>query len=182
MGVSNFVKKMIFARQISFDKGRFEMFGIRGVILPVFTFTKLIEEVYGEKGEKVFDILFEAGKHHGHFGIEEVGRQNKASKREFLEEVIDAGNVMGLGEAEVRNLDMREKKMRITLSDSPFAEQFRDSDVLKSIDHPIDHFQRGVFHAIGEEILESEVISRENKCVFVGDNICEIIIEAKNNG
>lgn len=179
MPVSKFIKKMMFARQLEFKEGRFEMLGIRGVILPAFTLTKLVEEVHKEKGGKVFDILFEAGKHHGKLGIQEIGEKHSMSKRKFLNKVIDSGNVMGLGKAEIELLDPKKKLLKVRLEDSPFKHHFEESDILSGVDHPIDSFQQGIFHAMAEEMFDQEMVSEESSCAFLGDDYCEFKIKPK---
>jgi predicted hydrocarbon binding protein len=168
---------MMFSRQLNFEKGEFEMLGIRGAVIPVRTFTHIIESVYEKQGDEVFDILFETGREHGKLGVEKLGKKHSVSKREFLEEIIDSGNVMGLGKAKIKSFNPQEGLLRVNLKNSPFEEEFRQSEVLKDIDRSIDEFQRGVFHSMAEAIFDGEVKSREDKCSFKQDERCEFIFK-----
>ena len=180
MSVSNFIKKMMFSRQLNFEKGKFEMLGIRGVILPARTLTKFVEEMYKEEGDEAFEILFEAGKEHGRLGVEKLGKKNKVGKREFISEVIESGNVMGLGEAKVDVFNPGKGVLKIRLKNSPLEDEFKNSETLKDLDRSIDDFQRGVFHAMAESVFEEEIKSKETKCSYLGDRFCEFIIKTKD--
>lgn len=177
MSVSKFIKKMMFSRQLNFKKGEFEMLGIRGAVIPVRTFTHIIESVYRKQGDEAFSILFETGKEHGKLGVEKLGKKHSVSKRKFLEEIIESGNVMGMGRAEIKSFNPQEGLLRVNLENSPFEEEFRRSEELKDIDRGIDEFQRGVFHSMAEAVFDSEVRSREDKCSFQGDMHCEFIFK-----
>jgi V4R domain. len=166
----------MFSRQLDFKKGEFEMLGIRGAVIPVRTFTNMIESVYNEQGDEAFSILFETGKEHGRLGVEKLGKKHSVSKRKFLGEVIESGNVMGLGEAEIKSFNPQEGILRVTLKNSPFKEEFRQSDELEDVDRGIDEFQRGVFHSMAEAVFDGGIESREYKCSFQGDRHCEFII------
>ncbi|MFB6294386.1 MAG: hypothetical protein ABEI97_01370, partial [Candidatus Nanohaloarchaea archaeon] len=84
MGMSNFVKKMMFAKQLDFKQGQFTMLGVSGVLLPAFTLTRVWEEIYEERGDALFDVMFSVGKQHGEFAISKMGREHHVSKRRFV--------------------------------------------------------------------------------------------------
>ncbi len=169
MTLSRFLKKMLIARQLTFKEGHFEMLGIRGVNLPVFTLTRFIEEMYESQEDAVFDMLFRAGVKHGKFGVEQIGQKNEMGKKEFFHRAIGSGNVMGLGKFEIQKLDLEEQVMIATVSNSPFVEAFEESNVLSDVDGPVDHLQRGILHGIAEETFETEISSTEETCAFHGD-------------
>jgi predicted hydrocarbon binding protein len=176
MTLSSFLKKMLMARQLTFEEGRFEMLGIRGANLPVFTLVSILEEVHDEVGDDLFDMLFEAGKEHGEYAIEAIGREHNMSKSEYLRKTTDSANVMGLGELEVVTFNPEDGQLRVKITDSPFVEFFRDSDTLQDIDRPVDTLQRGIVHGVGNELLDGPIESAEEKCAFLGDPHCEIVV------
>lgn len=178
MGIDSFIKKMMFSRQLDFEEGKFEMLGIRGVILPAHSLIRILEEIYKENGDKLFDMLFEAGKSHGKLGIQKIGSENKIPKREFFDQVFESGNIMGLGKAEIALFNPKKKKLKVTLEGSPLVEEFRGSDVLNSVDRPINEFLRGTFHAMAASVFDSDVVSKETQCAFLGNHACEFIIKA----
>ena len=177
MPVSKFIKKMMFSRQLDFKEGKFEMLGIRGAILPIRTLTTFIEEMYKEQGEDVFDMLFETGKEHGRIGVEKLGKKHSVPKREFLNQIVDSGNIMGLGKAEIEVFDPSNGNLRIKLEKSPFEEAFKDSEALDDLERPIDDFQKGIFHAMADAVFEKDVKSKQTKCSYLGDQHCEFKIK-----
>ncbi|MFB6294801.1 MAG: V4R domain-containing protein [Candidatus Nanohaloarchaea archaeon] len=172
--MSKFVKKMMFAHQLDFEEGRFEMLGVRGVILPAFTVTRLMEQAYEEVGEDAFDILFQVGVDHGRMAIEDVGEEHSMSKNEFMKKMVESGNVMGVGKMSLEEFDPADGEAAVTLQDSPFAEQFMDSGTFQNLDRPVDDLIRGVLHGIFADIFDTETVTvEETKCAFQGDGMCE---------
>lgn len=179
MPVQDYIKKMMFAHQIDFQEGRFEMFDIRGVILPAFTLMKFIEEMYKEKGDAVFDILYETGREHGRLGIEQIGERHKIPKREFFSKVFESGNIMGLGKAEIEYFNPDKPDLGIKLTDSPLDEQFKESEVLSEVDRPVNEFLRGVFTEMADSVIEEDVRMEQSACEYLGDRYCafELVVE-----
>ena len=58
MAVSDFVEKLMFSKKLTFVEGKFEMFGVEGVIFPADVFTKMLEVTHEKTGEEVFEIMF----------------------------------------------------------------------------------------------------------------------------
>lgn len=179
MSVSDFIKKMMMARQIKFEEGRFDMLGIRGMILPSFTVTVLIEEVYDDVDDDIWDILFNAGKAHGEFAIEQVGSKHNVSRRRFFEELIDSANIMGIGYMEISRFDLDSGVLEVKLTDSPFVEEFADRETFDDVDRPVDQFHRGAFHGMGEQLFDAPVTSEEVSCRFLGDDACRIRVQTQ---
>lgn len=180
MALTEFIKKMMIARQFTFEEGRFEILGIRGVNLPVFTVTKLIERMYEREGEAVFDMLFEVGREHGAYGIDKLGKEHNVKKRQFPDQFIGSGNIMGLGKLAVERFNWEKKKAILTIEDSPFKEEFENSDVLSDVDRPIDDLMRGILHEMTSALFDMPVESEERKCTYLGDETCEIVITGKD--
>lgn len=168
MSVSEFVKKMMFSQKLNFKEGKFELMDIRGVILPVNTFSEIIEKQYQASGEEIFETLFEAGKSHGALAIEEIGKKNKASKREFLSKLWDSANMMGLGKLELRNFNPG-NSYQVSLKNSPIVETLKQSEEVKDLDRPVAEITRGIGHGIAEEIFETEIESEFLKSEYKGD-------------
>ncbi|MFB6294387.1 MAG: V4R domain-containing protein [Candidatus Nanohaloarchaea archaeon] len=83
---------------------------------------------------------------------------------------------MGLGRLEAIEFNPEKEVIRMTVEDSPFVDQFRESDVLQEIDRPIHHMIRGMLVAIGEEIFDDDVEAEETECQFLGDERCLITV------
>lgn len=167
MSVSKFVKKMMFSQKLNFKEGEFELMDIRGLMLPVETFGGIIEREYNTSGEEIFDTLFEAGRSHGKLAIDEIGRKNKASKKEFLSKLWDSANMMGLGKLELRNYTSKSYQVRLT--NSPIVSFLKNSEKTDGLDRPVAEITKGIGHGIAEEIFESEIESEFLKSEYKGD-------------
>ncbi len=181
MGLNKFLKKMLFSRKLDFQEGKLEILGVRGIMLPTFTFSHLLEEIYRNSGDQLFDFLFETGKNHAEEAIEAIFSKYKVPKREFPSQALDSGNIMGLGKLEVDYFMPDKKKLKLTIKNSPFVEEFKQSDVLKDLERPVDDLQRGFIHAYAEKLFDCEVESKEEKCEFLGHEKCVIKVQAKEN-
>lgn len=167
------------AKQLTIEDGRIEEFGVRMAFFPTFTLIKMVEKMYERQGEEAFEILFEAGKDHGHHIVEEVGKKNDIPKNRFVEETVESANVLGLGKVESKQFNP-EGRILLKVTDSPFVEEIRKSDKFGDMDRPVDDLMRGMIHGIGEEIFETEVDSKEKMCEIQGDNHCLIEVRIKD--
>jgi predicted hydrocarbon binding protein len=159
--------------------GEIELLDFRMAMLPAFTLTKMVEGVYERHGEEAFEILFEAGKSHGEYAIEELGRKHDISRKQFADQTLESANILGLGEFSMEKLNLDEGKAVYKVKNSPFVKHFRESDVLSDLDRGVDELQRGMFHATTREMFDEEVRSRETHCKFQGDDHCRFIVETK---
>lgn len=170
----------MFSQKLNFKEGRFEMFGLRGVILPSFTLSKLLEEIYEREGDELFEILFKTGKAHGKKGIEEIGEKNKVSKREFISKLSDSANLMGLGKIELKDVNMDDQICVIRVENSPLVEEFKNSDAFSETERPVMELTRGIYHKMNSELWDTEVKSEFTKSEFLGDKCTEIRVEGND--
>ncbi len=156
MVLSEFIKNLVMARQLKFEEGRFEMFGIRAVIFAEKTFSTLIEELHERHGEEVYEIMYEMGRKQGHQAVEEVARKYEADRRQLFLELYESANAQGLGKIEYQEFDP-EGFIKITLGDIPFAGDLKDE--LEAPERPAAEFMRGVYQGIGEEVFGPETVT-----------------------
>lgn len=173
------MKKMINSNQLILEDGRLECLGFNMMMLPAFTWTKIVERLYEEVGEEAFEVLFEVGKEHGEYAIQKVGRDNNVSKRQFIDQSMHTANVLGIGKFNAERLDPDKGELVYTVEDSPFKEEFENSEVLKDVKGPIDYLHLGIGHSVGKILLDGEVESKETKCIFEGDQKCRFVVKRK---
>lgn len=173
--VSDFVQRMMFADQLVMEDGRIELLGFRMVTLPAYTITKFFEELYRVHGDEAFDIIFRVGEHHGHYATSVLGEEHDIPRKQFLSETLDSAGILGLGRFEADVVNFEDGLMSFRLEDSPFPEQFRQSDVFADVDGPVDHLQLGMLHAIAGDLFANPVTTRETRCEFLGDSHCKLV-------
>ena len=168
MPVKDFVKKMIFSHKLKFRDGKIKLFDIKASLLPISTVGRLIEQLYKNMGEGASEILFEVGKIQGNQAIDDVARENRAGKREFLDKMVDLANVMGIGEWRVENFNLS-REIEFSIHESPLISELKTYESLKSREKPIEEFSHGVAYGIGSNLLEGDVNSKITNSQFLGD-------------
>lgn len=157
MGLSDFVKDMVIARKLHFEKGRFELLGLRGVILPTKTFGFMVEQLYEQLGEDMDQIMFETGKAHGKSAVNDVGRENAVSKRELLYDLSDSGSLMGLGKLETSKFRSESCLIEVLISDMALVDKLEASGKFDEPRKPVAEFFRGLYYSFGEEMFDEEI-------------------------
>lgn len=178
MSLGNLIKEMVRSNTLNYQEGYLEILGIRGVVLPAPTYVNLLEETERRTEDNVLDILFETGLKHGKIAVNDVGRKNETSPRQFVDQVIQTANVMGIGRVEVERYDHEKGILVTSIDGSPINDLFEKSSVL-CYDRPIHHFWRGAIHAMSEEVFDAEIESEEKQCEYLGHDKCLIRCEAK---
>lgn len=169
MPVKKFVKKMIFSHKLKFREGKIKLFGIKAALLPISTISKFIEEMYRHLGEEASKILFEIGKAQGKKAIDDIAKENKAGKREFLQKMADLANVMGIGRWKLEEFDVN-REIKYSVEDSPLALELQDKESLANRDKPVEHFSRGIVYGIGMKVIEGDVTSEIISSQFLRDD------------
>jgi predicted hydrocarbon binding protein len=168
MAVSDFVEKLMFSKKLTFAEGKFEMFGVEGVIFPADVFTKMLEVTHEKTGEEVFEIMFESGRKQGNVAIEEIGKKNNMKKKEFFSKMVESANVMGIWKLEVEKFS-EEGSLVCSLTDSPITREIKQSEEFEDVNKPVENFFRGLIHGLGEEVFEEKVKSEFTKSEYMGD-------------
>ncbi len=170
------MQKMMFAKQLEIEEGRIELLGFRMVMLPAYTLTKFIEELYKVHGDEAFDIVKRVGKHHGRYATDVLGREHEIPPRRFIHETLDSSGILGLGKLEAEIMNFDEGKMVFRIEGSPFPEQFRQSNILSDVEGPVDHLQLGMLIGIASDLFDTPVTARETKCEFLGHTHCKLAV------
>ena len=173
------MKKMVNSGQLNLQDGEIELLDFRMAMLPAFTLTKLIENLYQRYGDEAFDILFETGKSHGQYAVDQIGRKHEIPKRQFIDQGLYTADALGLGKFSLERLNLEEGKIVYRVDDSPFKEEFNNSEILSDLDRSIDELQLGMCHTTAEAVLDGPVESEETQCIFQGDPYCRFVIKEK---
>lgn len=174
MGLDSWIEKYVRSNALNYEKGHFNLLGLDGVVIPAATWTAIFEQFHSIDNCDAFEAMFEIGVEHGKLGVEEVGRSNQISRLGFVDKVMEAASVMGMGVIEVEIFDPEDERVVITINESPLNDAFESSEAFSDLERPIHQFWRGVFHKISEELFESEVRSEEMECEFLGSKECVI--------
>ncbi len=160
------VKKLMFAREIDFERGNISLLGHPVIMCPVSTFTEIRRML------EVIDataLLYLASKKSGLSYIRTLQKKFGMKPYDLLKWGINTISLAGWGNTEILKFDMEKKTSITILEDSKFVKSYGHSSV------PIDDIFRG-FAAATASIcfgIDSDVI--EIKCKSMGAPRCEII-------
>lgn len=173
MPLGDLIKNLIRSNALEYREGHIQVLDIPGVMLPAPTYIDFLERVEQNTDENPLELLYETGVRHGEIAVEEVGRKNNTSPRQFVEQAIQTGNVMGLGRIQVERYDCENQLLVTSIQDSPLNDLVEESDILDP-EEPIHRFLHGVMHSISREIFDSEIESEEVRCQYFGADKCKI--------
>jgi predicted hydrocarbon binding protein len=158
------LKEMEFNR----EKGALLYRGVRYLLIrpeTIVAFQKYVEERMGVEAK---DAMFTGGFEGGRLSTERYMKEFNFGPEEILKFMCSMGTALGWGKMEW-NRDGN--KIVIRVYNSPFAESYGKSD------RGVCHLIEGVFAGVGE-VLFGKARSREIKCRAMGDEFCEIVVEA----
>jgi predicted hydrocarbon binding protein len=171
----NFFKKLLFARAISFQEGKFSLFGIRGVMIPSKTFAMLQYEVL-KKDPDTKEILFDVGRQQAKIAIESAKKMASGSSA-IVDLLTNSVSLMGLGKLELINPNIDRGNAVFHVKDSAVASEYKRNKYKAK--ESVDHYLLGLLHGAVEEITSRTVTSKETKCIAKGDPYCEFVCKGK---
>ena len=130
-------------------------------------FIREIHEKYGTGGEA---FLYFLGRTRGEISGRRFKEENIT--REFIEEDLRSLQAAGWGIAELLEIDLKRKYIRVRVHDSYEAAAFEGRS-----NRPRCHFIRGYFEGLFSEFLSTDLESREVKCASMGDPYCELVFK-----
>ena len=163
-------KKLMFARQISFEEGRILLLGRPVMIAPVETFAFLVKTLREEMGQKKADeMIYNAMKK---TGIQYMGGIKKGfsmSKLDMIKWSVNSITLAGWGKVTVISADAQKNTFNLRVDDSAVLKELGKSS------EPTDIILAGYFAGGGTAIFEKDVNVKEVKCRAMGDAYCEFI-------
>lgn len=167
-----FVKKLMFARQLTFDRGKMQVLNQRVVVIPSCVFMYMLKEggSFEEAANYIYLSTKLSVKEKFGVGIEkEYGLKGK-QKIDWLRDVND---LVGLGLLTISDYDPIKKRGIGVVTDAPIAD-----NILKNYgksDKPVDHDIRGFIAGGCSSAFASDVECVETECLAMGDNRCKFL-------
>jgi predicted hydrocarbon binding protein len=143
--------------------------GVRYLLIrpeTIIGFQKAVEDMSGESAK---EAMFKGGFEGGRLSTVRYMEEFNLGPEEIMEFMCSMGGALGWGRMEWEYDDTR---IVVRVYNSPFAEKYGISD------HGVCHLIEGVFAGVGEVFFGS-ASSKEIKCVAMGDDFCEIVVEPK---
>ena len=170
MGLSAFMKKLMFARQFTAGKGRIQAISIRLVSMAFVSLNEIQEEIINELGKKGIQIIYAAAKEGGYALAKQLCMSVGISGKEAVDMLmVGCSDLTGWGEFKLIDYKAEEGHAVFHIFDSPFKEVKSKS--------PQCHFARGLVAGSLRYIFNKEVDAVETKCISSGAEHCEFIVK-----
>jgi len=166
------IKKLLFARQLSFEEGSVILLGVPIVMHPVGTLVS-IRKILEERNEVV--LLYKASKDSGkgyQLNIKKIFGMNHDK---MIEWGINSLTLGGWGKTRIVRLNRDKKTAIIRLDDSAFAKAYGRSKEF------VDDIFRGYAASTGDIIFNTDCDAVEVKCTAKGDGCCEFLVKPSEN-
>ena len=157
MAIMNFFKKLLFARAISFEEGKFTLFGIRGVMVPSSAFAMMQYEIL-KKDPNMKDILFYVGHQQSKTAIENAKNMATGNKA-IIELLTNSVSLMGLGKLDLINPNIDKGDAIFRVRDSAVASEYIKNKY--KTNKPVDHYLLGLLHGIEHEFGRRRIVRNE---------------------
>lgn len=181
--LSGFLKKLMFVKQFSIDKGRIELLGDHEIMLHASALLALQEidrnELYGVAKKVGYEQIKGTVKHANVYRemknvllseisslAEKIGQGDEGTIK-TLQEFF---NVYGLGEMIIENIDNENKKAVIVIKHSTIAEEWVKKNGKSK--EAVCSLTSGVIAGMFSYIFKKEVNSVEKECLAKGDDHC----------
>lgn len=168
------IKKLLFARQLSFEEGEIKLLGQNVVMTPVTIFMELYNYLKKNEPKRYGDILYNITK--------EVARKYDIVLKEkygmnpykLAEWDVNTLGLAGLGKGELAKFDLKNKECIVRVVNSPIARQLKPAKI------PIDFVIAGYIGGSGIVVFNSEkIICKEVTCEAMGHRYCEFHVFEK---
>lgn len=144
--LDDFIAELNASNALKYTEGEFELMGMRGVVMPMPTMHKMLQEAL--EADNLEEALHETGRFQGRLSIRVVGKNHDLGREEYIQRVIKSGNVMGMGKMELKAFDPETSLLIVAIERLPSEKDIEGEKVLE--------FWKGAFKAIGNQIFDSE--------------------------
>ena len=121
-------------------------------------------------GQAAADKLFEGGFNGGSLSAKKYRELHHFNDKEILEFMLTMGNQIGWGNFCLEHYDSQNKRLRVSVAHSPFAESYGSSPT------GVCHLIRGVLAGMAFDIFNTDCAATETECLAMGDQRCLFVI------
>lgn len=174
MGISDFMKKMMFVRQFNSENGAISVYELRLVTMAFVSLREIQKEMLEELGGRGVQIIYTSSKKGGYELAKQLSSVMGVSGSKAIDLlVIGCRDLTGWGNFKLVDYKSDEKKAIFQVTNGPFAETKAKAESC--------HFTRGLIAGAMEQILGGEIDAVETKCASKGDAYCEFVVQPSKN-
>jgi len=170
----DFVKKLLFARELQLERGNITLLNEILVLHPISTFKYLLDK---DKNNIIAKTLYISGKETNQFTFSNKVRQRyKAEGVKLLQLMVNIAQMAGWGEFTIAKYDPKNKVCVVKVINSPFYRQYGVTNAI------VDHIVRGfICGALINIMKDTSLESIETKCESNEDRVCEFVTMRKDH-
>ena len=162
--LSNFIKKLLFARQFYMNDGNIEVMKIKQVMLS----SAVIHELNSP-------MVYNAVKENIRKEFHEIANNFGSERTDLLKSVEDIFEVYGLGKLEISKIDENGKSASLNLFNSSIAHAHNSKNL--NSDAPVCFLTSAVIAGIFSFLFDDDVNCTEKRCFGKGDEYCEFVVK-----
>jgi predicted hydrocarbon binding protein len=169
MAMMSFVSKLLLSGQLSFEPGKFTIFGHRVMIFPADLL--LVVNKRCEKDVAFRKQLYEAMKEAVYAFSVDINKREHIRDRDMAAFLINLTEMNGYGRLKIPKLDMEKKVAIFQMAGLPSEQQ-----VGKIRHSPIDYYWAGMLAGGSAFVFKDpKVECVETSCVISGRPVCEFV-------
>lgn len=169
----DFFKKLLMARQITFEEGQIKIAGESSIMIHGPALVKLTDIIIKKMGKNGIEDIYLASKEGGKKLSEAFKKKFNLTDSKLADTIKDLAVMGGWGKMEFIKYDPLNKIAIGKVTDSPFAEltEFKNKKMC--------HITRGFVAGALSTVFRTDVDCIEVKCKSEGSNFCELVIKPK---
>jgi len=161
--ISEFLKRLIFARQFDMNDGKIEILGLGQMMFPI----NVLKSMNLIERDMMYDVFRK--------GIKEDFIQYTynmgLSRSSITEHLIDIFGMMGLGQLSIVDIDNDNKKAILKVNNPKFKDEFTSENKI------CDTITAGTLAGMFSFIFEDDMQCKEIQCIAFGYECCEFVVK-----
>jgi predicted hydrocarbon binding protein len=172
--MSTFLRKLLLARQASFEEGEIKILEKHFYMQPIFDFLAFQHDSKKKFGNKILKMMYENGKSTAkdivaHF--EKLG----IKKSQLIKVWIDWINMYGIAQLEIVSIDEKKFRVKVKSNKSSFAREYvRRFGIQKK---PVDYVLAGAIAGFFSKYFGKKVECKEVNCIAKGETSCQFVVK-----
>ncbi len=175
MAFYDFMQKLVFARQIKFNKGSIELLNKNVVLLNASFFSNYVEKI-NNNPKLVQDFYYSVKDSFGNDFAEGIGKKYNFKFRDFVEWMLQLAMMTGWGTFTWEKLKEADYEGVIIVEKSPIAINLKNK-----VKFPVDHAIRGFIAGGATAAFKKDIDVIEEKCYALGEKKCKFILKLSKN-
>jgi len=175
--ISPFLRKLLLARQASFEAGEIKILEKHFYMQPIFDIVAFQHDGKKEFGKKMLKIMYENGASTGRDTVEHFKRVLGVKKNQLLDLWIDWVNMYGIAQLEIVDINEKKLEARVRSKKSSFAREYMNRYGIQK--EPVDYILSGAIAGFFSKYFGKDVKCKETNCIARGEKTCQFVVIRK---